>query len=244
MKKDNSQKLVSQAQFAKLCKVSAEAIRKACIAGKIDIEGEGRKKKIDLNGSGTIEYLHDKNSQRTKSPQNTLEIQQTEQSGTDTAATGQGESNIPENPAGQSSKPISDSKSSCDLIEIDLDNSTDAEILNSLTVGKIKILKELESMRLARQLRLKNRGDLIDRKLVTIFLGKLFTIERNEIIPIADKSPAQIAAIFGIEDNEKTLKVGKLLKDEIAKAFKHIEVRTHDFMEQMGSDVKGEHVSS
>ena len=243
MSNSQSQNLVSQTQFAKLCKVSAEAIRKACIAGKIDIEGEGRKKKIDLNGLSTIEYLHDKNSQRTKTPENSLEIQKPEPNGPDAAAS-EGKNDLPEGPAGTSSLLGSDSNSSSGLGEIDLENLTDADIINTLSVGKVKMLKEIEAMRLARQTRLKNRGDLIDRKLVTIFLGKLFTIERNEIIPIAEKSPAQIAAIFGVEDNEKILKVSKLLKDELAKAFKHIEVRTQSFMEQVGSDIEGEHVSS
>jgi hypothetical protein len=241
MKKGNSQNLVSQAQFAKLCKVSAEAIRKACIAGKIDIEGEGRKKKIDLNGSSTIEYLHDKNSQRNKAAENSPKMEKSSIAVPDVAS-GQEKNNIAKNLPDQSLSSGSDSKSGGDF-EIDLENSTDAEILKNLTVGKVKMLKEIEAMRLARQLRLKNRGALIERKLVTIFLGKIFTIEQNEIIPIADKSPAKIAAIFGVEDNEKILKVGKLLKNEIAKAFKHIEIRTEDFMEHIGSDVEGENVS-
>lgn len=237
MSNSQSQNLVNQTQFAKLCKVSAEAIRKACASGKINIVGEGRKKQIDLNGELTIDYLHDKNSQRTKSPDDSENHQEIPPLVS--------EQTLPEEESSfkiASDVPALPKSSGSDLTNIDLDNLTDEDMLR-LRPSHVKMLKDLETTLRTRQNRIKERGDLIDRKLVTKFLGILFTIERNEIVPISEKIPSEIAAILGVEDNELVLKIGKLLKDEFAKAFSHIEAKTQTFLTSINSDVQGENVS-
>lgn len=241
MKSQQPQNLVNQTQFAKLCKVSAEAIRKACAAGKINFIGEGRKKQIDLNGELTIDYLHDKNAQRSKSPDN----QENEQESPSQV----NKQTLPEEKSSSQSvtdkNPTVDNSGlsgSSDLpLSIDLDNLSDEDMLK-LRPGQVKMLKDLEMTLRTRQNRFKERGDLIDRKLVTKFLGVLFTIERNEIVPISEKIPSEIAAILGIEDNELVLKIAKLMKDEFGKAFSHIEAKTQTFLTSINSDIKGQNV--
>ena len=237
MKKQQPQNLVNQTQFAKLCKVSAEAIRKACASGKINIVGEGRKKQIDLSGELTIDYLHDKNSQREKSSNNSENHQE--------IPPPVSEQTLPEEDSSSktvSDEPVTPKNYGSDLTNIDLDNLSDEDMLR-LRPSHVKMLKDLETTLRTRQNRIKERGDLIDRKLVTKFLGILFTIERNEIVPISEKIPSEIAAILGVEDNELILKVGKLLKDEFANAFSHIEAKTQNFLSSINSNIKGENVS-
>ena len=80
------------------------------------------------------------------------------------------------------------------------------------------------------------RGDLIERKLLSAFLGKIYTIEVNQLKPIADKSPSKIAAIFENEDAEKMLKVSQILAEEIAQALNHIQHTTDRFLDSINKN--------
>jgi len=217
-----NEQLVTQTAFAKLCQVSAEAIRKACESGKIDIQGKGRKKKINLSGANTIAYLHDKNSQRVKP-----KISKSEQP-------------IQEIESNQSPPPPNQQKSN--IINL-LDLGEDINI-ETVSAQDIKKLKDLESARKSAEDRRKSRGELIERSLVKFVLGKIFTIEVNQIKPIADKAPSKIAAIFESDDSEKILAVSKLLSEEHTKALKHIKHITDKFLSGLeNSNNIGNHVS-
>jgi len=209
--------LLSQSAFAKLCKVSAEAIRKACAAGKINIVGEGRNKKIDLDGLNTISYLHDKNSQRNKP-----KIKETVVS--------------PHNVENSARKIDDDSRSGSvgNVVNL-IDDDTD---YRDISASDIKKLKDLESAKRSAQERMKIRGELIDRKLVRIVLGRIYTIEVNEIKVIADKAPPKIAALFEDESPEKILAVSQLLSSDFAKCFEHIKHVVDKFITDI-DDPKG-----
>lgn len=214
------QQLVTQTAFAKLCQVSAEAVRKGCESGKINIVGKGRKKKINLDGANTIAYLHDKNSQRIK-PKIPKSYQ------------------IPQkNNAGeieQDQSPQNDNKMSL------LDDNID---ITKVTAQEIKKLKDLESARKSAEDRRKSRGKLIERSLVKFVLGKIYTIEVNQIKPIADKVPSRIAAIFENDDSEKILAVSQLLTEEHTKALKHIKYTIDKFLAGLEDQNNvGNHVS-
>lgn len=218
LEETKTENVVTQSGFAKLCGVSPEAVRKAILAGKIDAEGEGRKKRILLAGVNTIDYLNDRNSQRKKSvkaqpiavlPQSQMPEEQLQAS-------------IPQ-PKNQKTSSINKVKN---ILDFDDENINLADFSQT----DIKKLKDLETARKAAQERKKSRGDLIDRKLVTTILGKIYTIEVNQIKPIADKSSSKIAAIFKDEDPEKILKVSQVLSSDISQALNHIKHSVERFL--------------
>lgn len=208
-KKKTTDQLLSQSEFAKLCRVSAEAIRKACVAGKIDIVGEGRKKKIVINGPNTVDYLHDKNSQRLKTkssealPAAAEKIESAALPGNQLETHEKSEVRPP---APRNNFSLSDENLN----------------LNDLSATDIKKMKDLEAAKKSLQERMKSRGELIDRELVKIVLGRVYTVEVNQIKPVADKTPAKIAAIFENEDSKKIIAVSQLLSKELGDALKHV----------------------
>lgn len=216
--------LVTQSAFAKLCGVSPEAVRKAIIAGKIDAVGEGRKKRILLAGINTIGYLNDRNSQR----KNLVKSQQ--------AATPPPVSQLEE----QAPAPLNESRKDNSIPEVNINNILDFENedidlskFNQTDLKKLQILEGAKGKALDRKTK---RGDLIERKLLSAFLGKIFTIEVNQLKPIADKSPSKIAAIFEDEDAEKILKVSQILADDIAQALNHIQHTTNRFLDSINKN--------
>ena len=230
-KEKKTGQLLSQAEFARLCRVSAEAIRKACVAGKIDIDGEGRKKKIVIDGPNTVDYLHDKNSQRLKSKSPEALPAPVEK--TESAALPGDQLETPEKsevrpPAPRNNFSLSDEK-------IDF---------RDLTATDIKKMKDLESAKKSMQDRMKSRGDLIDRSLVKAVLGRVYTVEVNQIKPVADKAPAKIAAIFENDDSEKILAVSQLLSKELGKALEHIQHVLDKFLSDIDDTKDIEHYVS
>ena len=221
----NIENRISQSKFAKLCCVSAEAVRKAILAGKIDAVGEGRKKRILLAGINTIGYLNDRNSQRKNSvksqPAAPPPVLQPEE---------------------QAPAPAAQSQNTHPIPAVNINNILDFENedidLSQFSQTDLKKLQVLESAKKSALDRKTKRGDLIDRKLVTTVLGKIYTIEVNQLKPISDKSPSKIAAIFEDEDAEKILKVSQLLTADIAQALNHIQHSTNRFLDSINRNFK------
>lgn len=216
-KEQKTGQMLSQAEFARLCRVSAEAIRKACTAGKIDIVGEGRKKKIVIDGVNTIAYIHDRNSQRVKSklPEEALPPAEIKEP-----------LNLNSELEQQEKPPLPGIKSVRNNFSLSDENLN----LNELTATDIKKMKDLESAKKSLQDRMKSRGELIDRNLVKAVMGRVYTVEVNQIKPVADKAPPKIAAIFKNDDPEKILAVSQLLSKELGKALEHIQVILDKFL--------------
>ena len=222
MSEENKTKdVATQSGFAKLCGVSPEAVRKAIVAGKVDAEGEGRKKRILLAGVNTIGYLNDRNSQRKNSV--------TPQTAAAPAAV-----SIPEEKKSEQAPPQSEASPPS---EVNINNILDFEnedidisLFNQTDLKKLQILEGAKGKALDRKTK---RGELIERKLLSAFLGKIYTIEVNQLKPIADKSPSKIAAIFEDEDAEKILKVSQILADDIAQALNHIQHTTNRFLDSI-----------
>ena len=216
--------VITQSGFAKLCGVSSEAVRKAIVAGKIDAIGEGRKKRILLAGVNTIGYLNDRNSQRKKSVKS--------QPIAAPAAVSISEE--------KSSEPAAQPPESKSPFAVNINNILDFENedidLSQISQNDLKKLQVLESAKKNALERKMKRGDLVDRKLLSAFLGKIYTIEVNQLKPIADKSPSKIAAIFENEDAEKMLKVSQILAEDIADALNHIQHTTDRFLDSINKN--------
>ena len=218
--------VITQSGFAKLCGVSPEAVRKAIVAGKIGAIGEGRKKRILLADLNTVAYLNDRNSQRKKSVK--------PQSDNVSAPISIPDKHPQVQPSPTDTPKASSPSNTLKMIDLD-DEDID---ISSFSQNDIKKVKDLETARKNAQDRKKSRGDLIDRKLVTTILGKIYTIEVNQIKPIADKSPSRIAAIFEDEDPEKILKVSQILSSDISDALNHIKHNVERFLNQINKNSK------
>ena len=225
MSEENKTKdVATQSGFAKLCGVSPEAVRKAIVAGKIDAEGEGRKKRILLAGVNTIGYLNDRNSQRKNSV-------------TPQPAAAPAEVSIPEEKTPEQAPQRSEASPPS---EVNINNILDFENedidLTKFSESELKKLTTLETAKGRALDRKTKRNDFIERKLLTTFLGKIFTIEVNQLKPIADKSPSKIAAIFEDEDAEKILKVSQILAEDISQALNHIQHTTNRFLDSINKN--------
>lgn len=216
--------VITQSGFAKLCGVSPEAVRKAIVAGKIDAVGEGRKKRILLAGVNTIGYSNDRNSQRKNSIQS--------QPVAAPAAVSIPEEKLSETAA----QPPESSPTSVVNINNILDFENEDIDLAQFSESNLKKVQILESAKGKALDRKTKRGDLVDRKLLSVFLGKIYTIEVNQLKPIADKSPSKIAAIFENEDAEKMLKVSQILAEDIAQALNHIQHTTDRFLDSINKN--------
>ncbi len=216
--------VATQSGFAKLCGVSPEAVRKAIVAGKIDAEGEGRKKRILLAGINTIGYLNDRNSQRKNSV--------TQQPSAAPAAVSIPEDKTPEQVPPQSEESSPSAVNINNILDFE-NEDIDLTLFNQVDLKKLQILEVTKKNALERKTK---RGDLIERKLLSAFLGKIYTIEVNQLKPIADKSPSKIAAIFENEDAEKMLKVSQILADDIAQALNHIQHTTNRFLDSINKN--------
>ena len=216
--------VITQSGFAKLCCVSPEAVRKAIVAGKIDAEGKGRKKRILLSGVNTIGYLNDRNSQRKKSVKS--------QPAAAPAAVSIPKEKTPE----QAPQQLETSPPSKININNILNFENEDIDLTKFSESEIKKLTALETAKGRALDRKTKRNDLIERKLLSAFLGKIYTIEVNQLKPIADKSPSKIAAIFEDEDAEKMLKVSQILAEEIAQALNHIQHVTNRFLDSINKN--------
>lgn len=103
------------------------------------------------------------------------------------------------------------------------------EELTRLPKSTIDKLKSLEGMLKTRQEREVKRKDLIDRQLVKLAFGELYTVEAAELKTLGAKLSADLAGICDCDEPAKVLQVEQRLDQEIARILGHIQdlMRSH-----------------
>lgn len=203
---------VSKAHFAQMCSVSKAAITKACKAGSLGTEGEGRKQVINLDHRLTKEYLKDKAGSAPKK-------EQSKKSAADPF---------------EITAPESDEHGLPAIRSLDDINESNLFLLEKKDIDKLKAYEQALETRLKREER---RGILISRDTVKLVFSKIYTVDNNELKTMEERLTPAICGIFGEEDDSgKTVLVRKLLNDEITKSLRHIKRIVNDFLVRQGSD--------
>lgn len=97
------------------------------------------------------------------------------------------------------------------------------EELTKLPKATMDKLKSFEAMLKTRQEREIKRRTLIERQLVKLAFGELYTIESAELKTLGAKNAADLAGICDCDDPAKILKLEQRLDREIARILGHIQ---------------------
>ena len=105
--------------------------------------------------------------------------------------------------------------------------------LSRSTTDKLKTIEQIHALRIKSD---KERKDLIERTLVRRLFSKLYLIDTNEIKTLADKLPAELAAIMGVDDRELIMKVGATIETEVYKTLAHIKRLINDLLDEIEAE--------
>ena len=105
------------------------------------------------------------------------------------------------------------------------------------TADRIKTIQQIK--KLEQELAVK-RGELVPRKQVQKIFAKLYQIDVNEFRQLGDKLAPDCAAICGIDDAGKIMKVGARIEKEVFKTLQHIKRVLDDYLVKMGEEDRDE----
>ena len=211
---------ISQVGFAKLCGVKPQAISKAKAAGKLDLIPKGKRELVNLSGEKTQEYLKDNNYQRGDRNEFIFVPGTKKDSGDDMSGTGESR--------GSGSFNENNFKAS-DFEDPNFD-------ISKASTGDVGKYQKLQQALKNAQERKKNRGELVERSLIKKAFGILYAIEQNQLKPIADKAPSEIAGIYGDDGNDKKIKVTQLLHSDIMDVLTHISIEFEKFIKSLSEE--------
>lgn len=198
--------LISRAKFARLAGVTKQAVSNAIKADKIKLTGAGRLAKIDLDNADNIVYLETENRER-HSPGEDVAEGETKTAGSDKPGAGE-DINL------------------ADYLHENIAMS-DLSLLSKQSAERLKIIAQIKQIQVKTE---KDRGELISRELVSRFLGKMYTIDVNEFRPMGASLAPELAAIAGIDDSEKIIKIGERIEKEVFVILKHSKRLLKDFL--------------
>jgi hypothetical protein len=109
------------------------------------------------------------------------------------------------------------------------------DIINSsyTETQRIEKIERIFKLRAETQAR---RGELIERALVKRVWAKLYAVDTAELHPLGEKISADLAALFGSDDNEAKLKAKQLVDRHVFNALQHIKRLMDDFLVKVGEE--------
>ncbi len=111
-----------------------------------------------------------------------------------------------------------------DLNEIDKKQDVTA-YKNQVDVGRA-----IEQMKALKFKNDRERNLFVSRDLVRHFLGELYQTETTELLTLGEKISPEIAALFGLDDQQAVLDVGRVIQKEISKTLEHVELTIDKFL--------------
>jgi len=106
--------------------------------------------------------------------------------------------------------------------------------LSRATTDKLKTIEQIHALRIKTD---KERQELIDRDLVRRLFSKMYLIDTNELKTLADKLPADIAGLAGIDDQKVIMEIGERIEREVYRSLAHIKRLINDLFEEIGAEV-------
>lgn len=205
---------VKTAEFAKMCQVSSAAITKAVQVGRVIRSDQ---KRIDLTESINKRFLEEKIKENLKKVKKSKKTEKEKPSKVNSPSA---EYKGPGRPSLKPNKTQSEN-------DEESEDSSSLENILKADFEKIKLIEQIETQVLKNEIA---RRKYIEKKYVSIIFGRIQTVDTQEILPIADRFPAQAAALCGIKDEKTVHEIGRLLRKEIYKALQHRKRLMDDFI--------------
>ena len=206
-------RFLSQTELAKSLGISRGAVNNAVRRGQLVADPKTRK--VDLHNHKTLEYMKKVAQRKGESPPDEPPAP----------------TNIhlppvdpPQVPEGTDGVP--------ELGNMDLHQLF---AMDRQTVDKLKVVEAIETTRLKNE---QLRGKLIDRDLVKVVLGKIHTVDVQEILAIPPKFAATAAGLAGNTDEKVISSIEKELEKELYRCLSHIKRIIDDFLDK--HEVEGE----
>jgi len=187
--------LISPAKFSRKLGVSRAAISSAIKRGALRTVPDGKRPKIDLHDKLTIDYMRDKNAQRTGTPTEATSSSST----SDTDKRGNG------------SKADSGDNDLINQGEIPGAGPSPVEakterILTQNAREKINLAKEM--------------GLLIEKDMVDKLFDKLYAILLNHFHPAGDRLSPVLCDVAGVTDPAVRIKMKKIIDEEVTRGLR------------------------
>jgi hypothetical protein len=203
---------VSQSELARRLKVTRQAIRAAIKKGLLVKHGDGRAAYIDLNCPQTKAYMKNGSENRHRPPSGKTRKPGSKPKAKDT----------------KSKQPAPGADEPSDSDEADQSLSIFAE--KAALERRFKN-KQIEKLDLANKAR---RGELIERSLVEQFVDAMHRIDNGQWKTLDLKIASDVAAEFGIEDDELVRKGAKVIAKEVASILKLVKREQNKFLRSIG----------
>lgn len=111
--------------------------------------------------------------------------------------------------------------------------SLDLRQLSSADVAKAARLESALKTRVDQE---HKRGLLVERALVQTVLGKLYTVDSNELKTLGSRVAPIMAGIFGEDDPEMILRAEREVEKEVFKSLAHIKRILDEFLVKLGGE--------
>ena len=237
-------RFVTGTRLAALSGVSNAAITKAKKAGKILM---GEDNLYDLTHPLNLTYLHRQTKSRDPSKKklspgdaavlsNRKAVEALENRKPESSRKPPPDYSVPDyDPADIGKRVIDDEKSRGrrrrDRVDAPYDgldlSGLDLTSLDKVEVDKLKVIEAIDSARLKND---QLRRTLIDRKLVSVVLGKIHTVDVQEFLAIPIRFAPVAAGLCGRDDEETIHKLESRLNAELYKCLNHVKRIIDDFL--------------
>lgn len=199
-------KRLNQTNYAKKLKVSRQSINAAIRSGKIVLHGTGRAAYIDLDCPLTKAYSKSRAVQR--------------HTGKDTFDHG-----IPVPPSPED-KEIEYAPPSPESIESAKAYHTKQDI------ERLKKLQETQKLELQNA---KSRGELVEREIIQTFVDGMHVIDNAQWKTLDLKVASDVAALLGINDDEKIKDIADIIGKEVINILKLVKREQNKFLKNIGA---------
>ncbi len=105
--------------------------------------------------------------------------------------------------------------------------------LDKFDVDKLKVIEAIDSARLKND---QLRKTLIDRKLVSVVLGRIHTVDVQEFLAIPIRFAPVAAGLCGKSDEETIHALEKRLSSELYKCLNHVQRIIENFLDELEED--------
>lgn len=214
-------KLITQSELSRIAGITRQAINKAIEKELLKIAPKSRGK-INLHSKLTVEYLKKNSRQRRNGIRKKSDGKSSSKKKPSNSVTREQKAQYEQDEIRKLKGFLSQESLQVNLSAI------------SRTAGeKLLILEKVKSLQIKTE---RERGDLVSKILITQFIGKLYTIDTNELQILGNKIAPEIAAICGVDNNRIITKVAEKLDKEIFKCLQHIKRLMNDYLTKIKSE--------
>ena len=209
-----SENRISQADFARKLKVKPQAITNAINKGKLIKHSKARAAYIDMECPVTVAYIKNASVNRHRGKAG-------EQARTPLQPRATPASTSPQKKEPEYAPPSPEAQASLGAFQ------------DRQSIERLKLMEQIEKLELGNR---EARKELIARKLLQSFMDKLYAIHNGQLKTHGLRASSDVAAIFGIEDDELIRKACDKIDKDMLSVLKQIKLEMNKFMKKIGAE--------